>query len=272
MTIVGDLDSIPDEWVEGITVYDLEDILKLESLTIEEFTETIEYWNTEINLRWQHNIRGQYQEEQRWVYENMTSEKEFLSFWIDWWYFTPEQLSGDRKYALKKLHEYYKDSSENDTWGIVYNYNEIDRQIEAAQNEIEAYRDAIEILERTIERAQAIIDSIQSDRGDDRNSFSFVDVLSNYDWYANAANGYSENTGGLENKISIILTVITNIGMVIAILMSAIIGIKYMLGSVEEKAEYKKDMVPYLVGAVLIFGICAIIKVLQQLGQNINNI
>lgn len=33
-----------------------------------------------------------------------------------------------------------------------------------------------------------------------------------------------------------------------------ILGIKYMLGSTEQKATYKKSMLPYLVGAVLLFG------------------
>lgn len=32
-----------------------------------------------------------------------------------------------------------------------------------------------------------------------------------------------------------------------------IIGIKYMTGSLEEKANYKKTMVPYLVGCVILF-------------------
>ena len=32
-----------------------------------------------------------------------------------------------------------------------------------------------------------------------------------------------------------------------------VIGIKYMMGSAEEKAEYKKTMIPYLIGAVLLF-------------------
>ena len=32
-----------------------------------------------------------------------------------------------------------------------------------------------------------------------------------------------------------------------------VLGIKYMMGSAEEKAEYKKTMIPYVVGAILIF-------------------
>ena len=54
--------------------------------------------------------------------------------------------------------------------------------------------------------------------------------------------------------------------------MLAVLGVKYMLGSVEEKAEYKKDLIPYFIGAVLLFAICTIVKVLQTLGSSINNI
>ena len=43
-------------------------------------------------------------------------------------------------------------------------------------------------------------------------------------------------------------------GSVLAVGVLVVLGIKYMMGSAEEKAEYKKTMVPYIVGAVLIFG------------------
>lgn len=45
-----------------------------------------------------------------------------------------------------------------------------------------------------------------------------------------------------------------------------------MLGSVEEKAEYKKDLVPYVVGAFLLFGIGTILKIIISIGNSINNI
>ena len=43
------------------------------------------------------------------------------------------------------------------------------------------------------------------------------------------------------------------VGSIISIASLVLIGIKYMLGSAEEKAEYKKTMIPYLVGAILVF-------------------
>ena len=44
------------------------------------------------------------------------------------------------------------------------------------------------------------------------------------------------------------------IGVVVSVIVAIILGIKYMLGSVDQKAEYKKTMLPYAIGSALIFG------------------
>ena len=41
-----------------------------------------------------------------------------------------------------------------------------------------------------------------------------------------------------------------------------ILGIKYMMGSLEEKAEYKKSMLPYIIGAVFVFAAANIVSVI----------
>ena len=48
-----------------------------------------------------------------------------------------------------------------------------------------------------------------------------------------------------------------------------IIGIKYMLGSVEEKSEYKKTMIPYLIGAAIVFSGTTLPQIIYQLASNI---
>ena len=53
------------------------------------------------------------------------------------------------------------------------------------------------------------------------------------------------------NKVA---TIIRNVGIVISVIILMILGIKYMMGSAEEKAEYKKTMIPYVVGAIVLFG------------------
>ena len=59
-----------------------------------------------------------------------------------------------------------------------------------------------------------------------------------------------------------IASILTTVGMVVAVLVLLILGIKYMMGSASEKAEYKKTMIPYVVGAILILGASAIVNII----------
>ena len=62
-----------------------------------------------------------------------------------------------------------------------------------------------------------------------------------------------------------IVNIIQLVGIVIAVIVLLVIGIKYMMGSASEKAEYKKTMIPYLVGAVLVFAGTSLVKVIYSL-------
>lgn len=57
----------------------------------------------------------------------------------------------------------------------------------------------------------------------------------------------------IKNMSSTLYSAITSVGIAVSVVALAAIGIKYMLGSAEEKAEYKKSMMPYLIGALLVF-------------------
>ena len=58
---------------------------------------------------------------------------------------------------------------------------------------------------------------------------------------------------GLIDKVGIIVTVVRVVGMAISVGTLSVIGIKFMLGSVEEKAQYKQTLLPWLIGAILVF-------------------
>jgi len=66
-----------------------------------------------------------------------------------------------------------------------------------------------------------------------------------------------------------IVNAITTIGTVVAIVGIMVLGIKYMLGSVEQKAEYKKTMIPYLIGCIFIFTITRIVSIIYSLTSQI---
>ena len=50
-----------------------------------------------------------------------------------------------------------------------------------------------------------------------------------------------------------IISILQAVGVVLSVVVLIVIGIKYMMGSAEEKAEYKKTLMPYIIGAALIF-------------------
>ena len=68
-----------------------------------------------------------------------------------------------------------------------------------------------------------------------------------------------------------LIGIITTVGVVVAVVVLLILGIKYMMGSAQEKAEYKKTMIPYLVGALLIFGASAITMVVVNVASGLTN-
>ena len=62
----------------------------------------------------------------------------------------------------------------------------------------------------------------------------------------------SFDDGGLAAKTGKIMGLIRNISVVASVIILMILGVKFMLGSVEEKAEYKKSFMPLIIGIILV--------------------
>lgn len=71
-----------------------------------------------------------------------------------------------------------------------------------------------------------------------------------------------EGADQLESIANNIIGPIRVVGSVISVIALIIIGIKYMMGSIEERAEYKKTMMPYLIGAIMVFAITNLLDIL----------
>lgn len=72
-------------------------------------------------------------------------------------------------------------------------------------------------------------------------------------------------------KAGKVLAVINVVGIIISVLVLAGLGIKFMLGSVEEKATYKKDFIPYLVGAFMLAAATSLPNVIYSITEFILN-
>ena len=58
-------------------------------------------------------------------------------------------------------------------------------------------------------------------------------------------------------------------GSVISVVVLIVLGIKYMLGSAEEKAQYKKSLQPYVIGSILVFAASVIAGIVFKIITNI---
>ncbi len=67
-----------------------------------------------------------------------------------------------------------------------------------------------------------------------------------------------EDDSTIIDKTGVILGVIRIIGIIASVATLSVIGIKVMLGSVEEKANYKQTLIPWAIGAAMVFAITTI--------------
>lgn len=81
-------------------------------------------------------------------------------------------------------------------------------------------------------------------------------------------NGSGGKIGSIKTAGNKIITVASVSGSIISVVVLIALGIKYMLGSVEEKAEYKKTLLSYIIGATFVFAASAIAGMIYQIFAN----
>lgn len=99
------------------------------------------------------------------------------------------------------------------------------------------------------------------------NVFAAVTGVSNPSSLTGKAVSGTEKITSIGNQV---ITILTIVGTVFSVIVLIILGLKYMMGSAEEKAEYKKTMMPYVIGAALVFAASAIAGILYSFLSNVS--
>ena len=92
--------------------------------------------------------------------------------------------------------------------------------------------------------------------------------IDNPDIYDPSKTGIGDITA-VTTKANQIIGIIVTIGIVVSAITLTILGIKYMIGSASEKAEYKKSMVPYIVGVAILLSVSTIVALIAKMTQQI---
>ena len=66
-----------------------------------------------------------------------------------------------------------------------------------------------------------------------------------------------------------VIGIIKVVGIIVSVGVLMVLGVKYMMGSAEEKAEYKKVFIPYFIGAILLFGASAFANQIYNWATNL---
>ena len=77
------------------------------------------------------------------------------------------------------------------------------------------------------------------------------------------------NEKTLKSTSDTVYNILLFCGMAIAVIMTGILGIKFMIGSVEEKAQIKDSLVPFIIGCIVIFGAFGLWKIFVIIGNRL---
>lgn len=102
------------------------------------------------------------------------------------------------------------------------------------------------------------------------NSFAW-DISKDLVEYQNADAGRAGNK--ITNLVGAVISLASTVGAGVAIIMLIVIGMKFVNADPGEKAEAKKDLPGYVVGAVILFGVSGLLRLLQVfIDGNLNKV
>ena len=95
-------------------------------------------------------------------------------------------------------------------------------------------------------------------------AFSWTDEIETLD-----AGETSKANDSISNIVSTVISVLRVVGTGVAIIMLAVVAMKYMTAAPGDKADIKKHAVVYVVGAVVLFGVSGILGIIASFAGSI---
>lgn len=83
---------------------------------------------------------------------------------------------------------------------------------------------------------------------------------------------FTDATNSVDKVNNIVATIITSIrivGVAVAVVMLLILAMKYMSAAPGDKADIKKGLINYVIGAVVFFGVVGILEIISKLATAI---
>ena len=76
----------------------------------------------------------------------------------------------------------------------------------------------------------------------------------------------------LKSTSSTVYKVLLTIGICVAVIIGAVLGVQFILGSVEGKAKISEALVPYIIGCIVVFGAFTIWGFVVNMGNDVTGV
>ena len=162
--------------------------------------------------------------------------------------------------TLNRNKELYENKLNDDSF--------IDRVLEACQeNNVQADREMVEeALQEVIDQYDRRIAEVQA-----RDAGGIDSTIQGaQDFIDSADTTGTIDEAAVQQNVGFIYNIFFACGMVIAVVCGVCLGIKFMVGSTDGKAEVKELLLPYIIGCVIIFGAFGIWKLIINVMEIFN--
>lgn len=85
------------------------------------------------------------------------------------------------------------------------------------------------------------------------------------DFVSSGSSDVALDIGQVQDVSDLVYNTLFIIGVIVAVLVSAFLGIKFMTSGVEEQAKVKEALIPFIIGCVVVFGSLTIWKIVLQI-------
>lgn len=135
-----------------------------------------------------------------------------------------------------------------------------DKAVIKGEKKMTSTQDAVENAKESSSSGSDSIYQLPSKDETGSSSSSLDDMIGDADSFLNKGDSEHITTSSLQEFSNTFYNILLTIGIIAAVIAGMVIGIKFMMGGAEEKANIKEILIPYVVGCAVVFGSFAIWK------------
>lgn len=120
----------------------------------------------------------------------------------------------------------------------------------------------------TLSNSQKVTEYGGSEQQEGNGEYSAGTIISGAQGFLSAGQANNHiSDADMKPIVDVIYNILLTIAIIIAFIIGSFLGIKLIVGSVEEQADVKKSLVPFVAGLVVVFGAFTIWKIVLTILQ-----